>query len=285
MNKNFKNLMGKIKETRMTDSEKAVIHHNISFFMEHNPIAIATDKKYIKTSPYFSRLSFPWMKTVSLALVVMIAGGGSLAYASAGAMPGDFLYATKVNFTEELVAATKFSPESKIQWQETRVENRLNEVDTMLKNGTLTDDRKIQVEADLQKQLDRLSQKMDNLPEAQKSAIILRVASEFTPSLQAHKDAIRQLSTVSKNADVVISKVEDGIKLMSERQDKELAKTNKTPGNILPVTINTAGIKAPISPIYHIKIKGGTEGNDDNQLSSENKKTEDGQESSNDNQF
>ncbi len=226
MNKHSEKLIRAIKETKMTDSEKAVVRHNISFFIEHN--SAAADRKYrpVKASPYFSRLSFPWMKTVAIALVVMIAGGGSLAYASVDALPGDFLYDAKVNFTEELVAATKMTHETRIEYQGARVEKRLNEVDTMLKNGTMTENRRARAEASLQKQLDTLSKKMDKLPENKKAKIVLRTASMLTPSLQAHGEAMRQLSVNSKNADAIIARVENGIKLMSEKEDAQVVKTN-----------------------------------------------------------
>lgn len=227
MNKNSEKLISVIKEMRMTESEKAVVRHNISFFIKHNSSAIS-EKKYrpAHASPYFSRLSFPWMKTVALALVVMIAGGGSLAYASADSLPGDFLYNAKINFTEELVAATKMTPETRIKYQEARVEKRLNEVDAMLKNGTMTENRRALAEAVLQKQLDALSQKMESLPENKKAAIVLKTASTLTPSLQAHGEAMRQLSIKSKNADAIISRIENGIRTMSEKEDAELARTD-----------------------------------------------------------
>lgn len=83
---------------------------------------------YEKIRPKFGKK----LLGLTLFVLVLIGMGGGTVYASTSALPGDLLYPIKVNFTEELEAATKLSDQAKAEWAIERINRRLNEIDQIL---------------------------------------------------------------------------------------------------------------------------------------------------------
>src|SRR6187551_2830332 len=113
-----KDTFEQLKRIRMTETEKSVLSNNLAEFMLQNPVRIPSPIQKVsfnQPSPYASRFNFFTMgRALAFVLIGMIIGGGSLSYAAAGSLPGDFLYPTKVNFNEEVALVLKPTPLAKI---------------------------------------------------------------------------------------------------------------------------------------------------------------------------
>lgn len=108
----------------MTDVERGRIRQNLISYARR-PIV----------SPWYFVLR-P-LGVVALIIALITGGTVSLSYASNQALPTDKLYPIKL-LTEEVVLASKKTPEEKAQYQVTRVAKRLDEAKTLAKQKKLT---------------------------------------------------------------------------------------------------------------------------------------------------
>ncbi len=91
----------------------------------------------------------------ALALVLLIASTGSLAYASEGALPGDRLYDVKVGVLEPLRGALTFTPSAQADWQMTLATRRIDEAATLASRGTLSSTTQVQLSNDFSQNLQK----------------------------------------------------------------------------------------------------------------------------------
>ncbi len=134
MKNNFnttEDLLEKGKNIRLSAIEREEMKSTLlSYAQFHTP------KQHPKESPF--SLSSIWMRSLasaSLAVVLFIGTN----FASADSLPGELLYPVKTNILEELVAATKLSPEDKLTYQHERFETRLLEIQTLAEQLSLTE--------------------------------------------------------------------------------------------------------------------------------------------------
>src|SRR3990167_4724948 len=137
-------LIRTMKEVCMTSEEKTRIKEKI---FEPSP--------YLKLSPYFTTFSFLSVsKFVSVAVLILFVGLGGLSYASSSALPGDFLYAVKINFKEKMEEKFVFNSQEKLALRQRRIEARFGEVEALIKADKMTPENKsiVRSEIELEKQ-------------------------------------------------------------------------------------------------------------------------------------
>lgn len=190
-----------MREIKMTPDEKSVVLNNLVAFMDEHPVqapsSAPTKVTFLEPtpSPFFSRFAFSGVgRMTALALVILIVAGSSVSYAAAGALPGDFLYPTKVNFNEKIASAIILTPEAKIEYEETRVETRIKEAEMLIDEGKFDDRRQAVVEAELGNHMTRVYARIDKLP-VDKRARAVRIADErIAPRVAEHRARIKALS-------------------------------------------------------------------------------------------
>ncbi len=155
-----------MKQSRLTPDEKTRMWMRVDAFVKNHPIHI--------TSPYFSKHSFSLFGKVALAgVMVAILSVSGLTYASASALPGDFLYPVKINVKEKMEDALVFTSDAKIAQGKKRVDKRISEVKTLAKQKKLTPARAAVAKTSIQKATDNVSKEIaaaDKEPE-EKEAI------------------------------------------------------------------------------------------------------------------
>jgi hypothetical protein len=145
MDKELKNFIDNAKNIKMSGQERVMIRAKMASLPIPSPFPVTK-------SPYFSGSHF-WTlgKALVAACLIVVLGGGSLSYAAENTLPGDLLYPMKVSFNEEVIGAMKFTPEAKIVWQGKRVERRLSEIEALKGKNRLDENRKNQIETNLNK--------------------------------------------------------------------------------------------------------------------------------------
>lgn len=191
-NKNLKNFIKSLKNISLSNKEKDVLRYRISEFISYHPIRNNISLK--KKSFYFSIFT---LKTISksiaiILILVTVVGGTGVSYASTSALPGDILYGVKVNVTERIEEKLAVRPESKVNIQSAHVERRLNEAQILVQENRLSPQTKEIVRVNLERNLQNVTQTIENLKDDGQVEKALEVAAMVTPVLSAHKEVLQE---------------------------------------------------------------------------------------------
>jgi len=144
------------KEIMLSESEKDSVRDALSSFMYDHPV--------------LRRSGFSWQNLFSTRFVgiltvvaLLVTTTGTMAYAAEDAVPGDFLYSVKVDFTEPILEKMSLSAEARTQWNLRRVERRLREAETLQKRKEFDPDRREQLERRLEQHMEVLQNRIDRM--------------------------------------------------------------------------------------------------------------------------
>jgi len=228
MNNDFKKFISNAKKIELSSEKKDFIRARLQDFIEFTPVA--TKLSPINSTFYISKFSMLNLsKAVSFALIVLIAGGSTISYASEDTLPGDTLYTVKVNFKEPIQETLAIGPQAKLEVKTKQVEKRLTEAQVLIKNNDLTPEKHKEVEMRVEKQVEEISQKIDELQEKGDVETILATTSKLQPVLKAHQEALQKEvdSKKSENTDTEVqSEVETEVAIKSRQDTSALMMTS-----------------------------------------------------------
>ncbi|MDQ5931006.1 MAG: hypothetical protein QG674_172, partial [Patescibacteria group bacterium] len=93
--------------------------------------------------------------------------GGSVSVVADNSLPGDPLYSFKINVNEEVKGAFLKTPEEKLSWQSTLIDNRLNEIKTLAASKTLTKAKQETAQRALDTHIKDFSKELSTLSDAE----------------------------------------------------------------------------------------------------------------------
>jgi|GEM_PF-1262411 len=191
MHDNFNKLIQSAKQIELSSEKKGIIRTRLESFIELTPIT-QTVSKPIK-SPFTPRISISYFsKAISFALIVLIAGGSTISYASEDTLPGDTLYTVKVNVKEPLEQKLALTPQAKLEVKTKQVEKRLTEAQTLLQKNDTSPEKHKEVEVRVEKQVEEIAQTISELQEKGDVETILSATSKLQPVLKAHQEALQK---------------------------------------------------------------------------------------------
>jgi len=208
MEEKFKNLINTIKQTRLTSDEKSDMLKKINAFVEYNP-GRKHSFIFYRVSPYIVRSPFAMAgKLASILILISVVGTGGLSYASAGSLPGDFLYPVKTNLIEKLEEQLAVTPEKKVALRQKRIETRFGEVETLIKEKKITKEKLSLVQNKIEKEKEKVS---DDLIELKKEDTGKALIAESTieASIEEHKEAISSLVDIKKEEQATLMTATD----------------------------------------------------------------------------
>ncbi len=177
-------------------------HLRIRGHLEHlvGPLTQTPSPYYTKTpSPYLS-FSFFSRKMVSLALLLVIVGGSGLTYAAELSLPGDALYPVKLNVNENVKGAFMYSTTAEAYWNETLVEKRLEEINTLKVENKLTKERAAIAEKAFVAQSKQLANSIKKLKKAGNHAVAAKVTQKIVPELESYSQVAALTQTATTTA-------------------------------------------------------------------------------------
>lgn len=178
----------KAKRIGMTPDERSVARYALAKFIDEHPYPgkkiVLPQETAVRISPYMRRSPYmQFFKVCALVLICVLAGGGTLTYASESALPGDTLYPIK-NIHEQIIVTLKSNPEEKADYQAKRIEKRITEITTLAANGDLTTEKaKVAQEAFLAQSSD-LNKTLDELQTKGRSDVVLATTAKLIPTLK-----------------------------------------------------------------------------------------------------
>ncbi len=182
MKDKLEKLIRAMKEEQMTPDEKARVYLRVS-------ASTVSPSSYIY-SPYFSKFSFPVLVRVAgVLLLILTVTTAGLSYASASALPGEFLYAVKTNFKEQLEEKLAGTPEKRIALRQQRLEVRFSEVETLIKEKKITPENRSIAETKIQETKEAIVSDLEVINKENPAATI-EAKADLETNIQEHQEKL-----------------------------------------------------------------------------------------------
>ncbi len=186
-------------------SEKAAIKSRIILFMNEHPLPVPSDDWYGIRSPFHIRPLHTVRVVLSVLTIAMLVGG-SVAAAAEGSLPGDVLYAIKVNVNEEVRSAVTVSSEGQAKWDAERAARRLQEAEKLAVEGRLDAPTTAQLEAKFE---EHAQESITHANESKDPSTKAAVHSQIEATLEAHGAVIRNLMDENKALEAQLGGVQE----------------------------------------------------------------------------
>lgn len=176
------------------------------------------------------------------AMFFVVFVGGSVSAIADSALPGDPLYAFKINVNEEVKGAFLNTPEEKVFFQKNRIESRMNEIKTLAASKTLTAAKQEKAEQAISVHVQELSKELTTLSDKQPNTALTVTASleeslkESRGNLQAATDTAMMKTSLSPTAGTISSQA--GITAALKTVDAALDQVSKEEVKILTKEID-----------------------------------------------
>ena len=240
MNKdNIENLIHSLSSVKMTRKEKSLMQRQLLAFT------------YAQSTPSpYQRYFVSIQKTFALALVLVLAIGSITKPASAGALPGDFLYAVKI-MHEEIQAATINAPEKKVTNEIKRTETRIKEATLLAKDKGLDKEKKEKLAKDIKKHTDKVKEEIAEV-KVKDPLKALELNNQFKVSMESNVKVLKDSHTEKVKEELSVEELSPKEELDKEELDKQ---------EVLETEINTTEQKelselkvAEVSPINELDL-------------------------------
>jgi hypothetical protein len=144
-------------------------------------------------------------RSIAAALVLVLVAGVGTSYAAADSLPGNPLYALKVNLDEPVERATVASSQSETQWELTLANRRLQEAEKLAATGTLTPANATIVVDQLNNATQQFNASVATLATSTAGAVAVADAqSDLDAALSAH---VQVLSDIASSSEAVSNQV------------------------------------------------------------------------------
>ncbi len=173
---------------------------------------------------FWRHLRIAATSAISAALI-----GVGISYAAENALPGDILYAVKIEINERMRTWIALSQEAEAEWTVTRTTRRLEELERLATAGDLNDIVRDQIATRLEQNTEDANKAIESLKKEQITAAA-NTSSRLESSLRIHEQMLMQVAEeradVSSQIHIILDTVRKKAESVSEiRQEieKELA--------------------------------------------------------------
>ncbi len=177
----LKQILESARRVELSNAEKNAIRARVEKF------AVAHPRSRMIPSPWAAgRLLVIMHRPVAAALIAVLVLGGGTVYAAEGSLPGDALYAIKVDVVEEAVAAATISDEGRARWDARRAERRLEEAIVLRAENRMTNEAQTEIETRFEHLADAVESRAQRIKEKRGRAAAITVLAEFEGTLRKH---------------------------------------------------------------------------------------------------
>jgi len=127
---------------RLDSAEQRELRERVLSYMEYHPLSAgvrATQREQIVSNESFVRLQIPFAGMFRTSMVVAVLAVLVVPFIAERSVPGDALYAVKVQFNEEVRSTLTFDSYQKVEWETERLNRRIAEARLLASEGRLTD--------------------------------------------------------------------------------------------------------------------------------------------------
>lgn len=219
------------QSVKLQTAEKRELRERLVSYMEYHPLPAELKTKKASTA---ERIKTEAFATVSIPFSMLFKGAAAVAvmvlvvvpFMAEKAVPGDTLYAVKVQFNEELRSTLTFDSYEKVEWETERLNRRIAEARLLASEGRLTEEVEAEVAAAVKEHTESAQKEIEVLRQTDvDDATIASIALDTT--LEVQSKAFR------KDQEVAASSTTPVVSLIASALDAsrvgELAETPATP--------------------------------------------------------
>lgn len=222
MNQFKKEFKKEAEKINLSKEEQVILREKILSFMEFHPLETKNTPRQSSRNLPNSTYAEDWLvinlkkwkilKWSSLALVLTLT---TIPYLAEKAVPGDSLYAVKVNFNEEVKSSLTFGPYNKIVWEAERLNRRISEINLLAHEGKVTEKIEAGVVEAVKNHRDRAKKEIENLKLSDKDGAIL-MAVQLDAIIDIQSANLKKASEVNHDSESLSSKILDILDKESE---------------------------------------------------------------------
>ncbi len=128
-----------IRSIRLSDNDRAMMRGDLRVFMHEHPLRLSWWSRVTSMTMRNNRPVYSWrMIEVAFAAIAIVFLGAGTSYAAENSLPGDPLYAVKINVNEPIEGAFALSTSAQASWDVTLADRRLAEAEKLAAQGKLT---------------------------------------------------------------------------------------------------------------------------------------------------
>ncbi|MCA9355576.1 hypothetical protein KC865_03450 [Candidatus Kaiserbacteria bacterium] len=185
----------KAQSVRLRSAEKRELRERVVSYMEYHPLPFHLRTKMAKKSrttvsplltESFKTFHIPFnilFKTSAVVVAVVLV---VIPFVAEKAVPGDTLYAVKVQFNEELRSTLTFDGYEKVEWEATRLSRRISEARLLASEGRLTEEVEAEVAEAVKVHTENAQREIDELrTHDADEAMMASIALDTTLEVQA----------------------------------------------------------------------------------------------------
>lgn len=189
--KKIKETLGAFKRVSLSNAERSAMFSRIDAFVSNTPV---TKKATPAPSPYFWSIFSVHAKGIVFAVIVFVVLGSTSA-AAQYSLPGEILYAIKVNINEEVRSLLSVGDTAKAKFESKRAKERLKEASVLARNGNLSESAKVEIETKLVKHVAEVQNSVEKLNEKGEFREALAVGTELEVTLRSSENELSEIST------------------------------------------------------------------------------------------
>jgi hypothetical protein len=146
-------------------------------------------------SPYSIFYSYSRIAIVGAMAILLIVGGTGVSFAAQNTLPGQALYAVKVDVAEPLQSAFITSPVAKAEWQNTLAERRLEEASTLAAQNNLSSSTEAYIGTQVAIHVQASEQDSDVLAAEGEATSSLSTQADLQARLDAHTQLLATITS------------------------------------------------------------------------------------------
>ena len=211
----------KAESIRMSSSEKSELRDRVVSYMEYHPLPVNTKQASVEplaidSSVQVMRVSkfglFKWSGAMVAIFMLVVP------YVAERAVPGDALYAVKVNFNEEVRGTLALSAPEKIAWETERLNRRIAEARLLANEGRLTEETETMMADAVREHSENARKEIEHLKETDKEEAVL-ASIQLDTALDVQSASLRSSDHSSTTIGRSVSKIET---VLAESQKMEM---------------------------------------------------------------
>ena len=208
---NFNKFIGDAKNISLSKEEKTRMREHLLVYMKEYP---ATERQHIteRSLKWFESLTL-MLKPMPLILILALLIGGGTSYAAEGALPGDALYAVKVNVNEEVRGWLAASDQDKASWEAKRADRRLTEAEELAADGRLDSEVQARVAFNFDTHAERVQERIETFEANEDFKAAVDISAKFETSLRAHENILERLAERQDEAQSRIVALQKKVKI------------------------------------------------------------------------
>lgn len=192
----MQNLFTKLKNEKLSESEKQIMFNRLNSFIDENPIQTVWYKNIGNkiVSPFQDGfLLHHKMLASAFVIVILISATGGTSIVANSSVPGNLLYTVKINLNEKVETFTAISPEAKAVVEAKHIDERLSEAEILSTQNKLNDMIKSQIETKFSQDLQKTMIRIDTLDTNGNTDSAKKVKVDIEKSLQKHKEVVDEI--------------------------------------------------------------------------------------------